>query len=119
MTSTYAKFIKNKGFAKHFEKEYRNLVLSEIVCALMENDHVSVRKLAKSSGLTPSFIQNLRSGKQKDLKLSNLLSLSDNLGYELVLKNRANKEEISLANLASRNERVTQGSLNKHHQHNG
>jgi hypothetical protein len=75
-----------------------------------------VRKLAKSSGLTPSFIQNLRSGKQKDLKLSNLLSLSDNLGYELVLKNRANKEEISLANLANHPERTTKRRLNKHHQ---
>jgi transcriptional regulator with XRE-family HTH domain len=100
MTSTYAKLIKNKEFAKHFEIEYQNLVLSEMICALMENDHVSVRKLAKDSGLAPSFIQNLRSGKQKDLKLSNLLSLSENLGYELILKNKENKKEIPLRELS-------------------
>ena len=43
--STYDKFIKtlsNKE-KKEFEQEYKNLLLSELVLALMEKDAISVR----------------------------------------------------------------------------
>ena len=43
-------------------------LLSEIINALMENDNKSVRALAKEVGFSPTVIQNLRSGKQEDVK---------------------------------------------------
>lgn len=46
----------------------------------------SVRKLAEEANISPSVIQDLRTGKQHDIKLSNLLKIVHALGYELILE---------------------------------
>ena len=53
----------------------------------MENDHKSVRGLAKKAGLSPTVIQDIRSGKQKDMKVKNFLHVTHACGYEVVLDN--------------------------------
>lgn len=39
---------------------------------IMDGDDVSIRNLAKEANISKSVIQNLRSGKQNDIKVSNL-----------------------------------------------
>lgn len=63
--STYERLIhKDPEFKKYLEKQYREFILSEILLAFMEEDHISIRKLAKEACVSPSLIQDLRSGKR-------------------------------------------------------
>ncbi len=84
--STYDRLMQDKSFKKEFEKEYDDLLLSELVLAVMENDKISVRKLAKASNLSPTVIQKIRSGQQKDIKVGNFISIMQECGYALVLE---------------------------------
>ncbi len=69
--STFEREMKNAKFKKAFDKSYKEFLLSELLIAIMENDEISVRDLAKEAGLSPTIIQKIRSGKQDDLKISN------------------------------------------------
>jgi DNA-binding Xre family transcriptional regulator len=84
--STFEREMKNVPFRKKFEKEYKEFLLSEIISSLMENDGKSVRKLAKEVGLSPTVIQNLRSGQQDDVKLRNFINISRACGYHVILE---------------------------------
>jgi len=83
--STFEKEMENASFRRKFQKEYKEFLLSELIAALMEGDKKSVRKLAEDVGLSPTVIQNLRSGKQEDIKLSNFINISQACGYHLTL----------------------------------
>lgn len=50
-----------------FEEEYKDFVLSELVLAIMAQDEISVRELAKVAGLSPTVVQAMRSGQKKTL----------------------------------------------------
>ena len=52
----------------------------------MEEDHVSVRKLAKAAGISPSIIQDIRSGKKENLTLKSFSNIAAALGYGIVLE---------------------------------
>lgn len=54
--------------------------------SIMEGDDVSIRDLAKEANISKSVIQNLRSGKQYDIKVSNLIKIAHAFGYEVVLE---------------------------------
>jgi hypothetical protein len=84
--STYDRIMQDSKRKAAFEKGYRELVLSELVLALMEKDEKSVRALAREVGLSPTVIQNIRSGKQKDIKLENFKNIVKACGYDLVLE---------------------------------
>lgn len=92
--STFEKEMQKPAFRKKFEKEYKEFLLSELIIALMDNDKKSVRKLAKEVGLSPTVIQNIRSGKQDDIKLRNFINISHACGYHLILQK--GKKRISL-----------------------
>ena len=92
--TTFDKWLSDPQVKKHFDKGYKNFVLSELILALMENDGRSVRQLAKEVGLSPTVIQNLRSGKQEDMKIRNFISIAHACGFHLVLKNK--KEQIPI-----------------------
>jgi len=49
--STYDEFVESlsEKEKKEFEQEYRELVLSELLIALMEEDNISVKKLVKEA----------------------------------------------------------------------
>lgn len=84
--STFEREMQNAGFRKSFEKEYNELLLSELLLAVMENDKISVRNLAKAANLSPTVIQKIRSGQQKDIKVGNFISIMQECGYNLVLE---------------------------------
>lgn len=84
--STFEREMQNPEFRETFEKEYNELLLSELLCAVMEEDEISVRRLAKAANLSPSVIQKIRKGQQKDVKVGNFISIMQECGYNLILE---------------------------------
>jgi len=88
-TSTYERLIhEDAEFENDLKKRYREFVLSELLLALMEEDHLSIRKLAKEAGVSPSLIQDLRSGKKDNLTFKSFSNIVEALGYDIVLEKR-------------------------------
>jgi transcriptional regulator with XRE-family HTH domain len=83
-----------------YKKGYQEFLLSELVIAAMEEDDVSVRKLAKAAGISPTIVQEIRAGKRKHVSLQSFFKILDALGYSFILerpgKNRAKAERITL-----------------------
>lgn len=92
--STYERKMKNPKFKKAYEKSYKELLFSELMISIMDGDDKSVRKLAKEAGISPSVIQDIRSGKQHDIKVSNLIKIAHAFGYEVILEK--GKERLTL-----------------------
>lgn len=84
--TTFEREMKNAKFKKAFDESYKELVLSELLVTAMEEDNKSVRELAKEVHLSPTLIQNIRSGKQDDLKFKNFISIFHACGYDVVLE---------------------------------
>lgn len=92
--STYQKEMQDPKFRKIFEREYAELLLSELILAMMEEDKVSVRKLAKEVGIALSVLQSVRSGKHSNMTLKNFIKLITALGGEVTI--RRGKEYIPI-----------------------
>jgi len=92
--STFEREMKNAKFKKTFDKSYKEFLLSELLIAMMDEDEVSVRDLAKEVGLSPTIIQKIRSGKQDDLKISNFVSIAHACGYKVILEKNDDRFEI-------------------------
>lgn len=90
--STYERKMQDKKFRKAYEKSYKELLFSELLISIMNDDHKSVRALAKEADLSPSVIQDIRSGRQQDIKTSNLIKIAHAFGYEVIL--RKEKEDV-------------------------
>jgi DNA-binding Xre family transcriptional regulator len=84
--STFERKMKNPKFKKAFEEGYKKLLFSELMLSIMKDDDMSIRTLAKEAGLAKSVIQNLRSGQQHDIKVSNLIKIAHAFGYEVILQ---------------------------------
>ena len=65
---------------KEFFEEYRELLLSELLLAAMEQDEISVRKLAKLAGVSPTIVQAMRSGTKKDFSMKSFFKILKGLG---------------------------------------
>jgi hypothetical protein len=85
-TSTVARWMQKPGFKAAVAKERKELILPELVLAIMAKDTKSVRELADELGLSKTVIQNIRSGEQSDMKLSNFVKLTHAYGFDLVLE---------------------------------
>lgn len=84
--SLYEREMENPQFRRFFEEDYKKLVLSELILAMMAEDHISVRKLAKEVGIAPSVVQSVRSGKHSNMTLKNFIKLITALGGEVTIK---------------------------------
>ena len=104
--STFEREMKDARFKKIFDKSYKEFLLSELLIAIMDEDEKSVRNLATEVGLSPTIIQNIRSGKQDDLKISNFVSIAHACGYKVILEKNDERFEIE-----------DKKSKNKHHLH--
>ena len=71
---------------KQFDKEHREFLISEMIIAAMECDHISVRKLAELAGISPTIIQGIRSGKRKNITVKTFSRLLNVLGFSLVIE---------------------------------
>lgn len=83
--SVFQQWIDDPGFEKELDEEFKEFSLSELLLAIMDEDQKSVRKLAEMAGVSPSSVQDLRSGKAKDVKLKNFLNIIDACGYGIQL----------------------------------
>jgi DNA-binding Xre family transcriptional regulator len=90
-TSTVGRWLQEPGFKAAVAKEQKELMLSELVLAIMAEDSKSVRELANELGLSKTVIQSLRSGEQSDMKLSNFVKLTHAYGYDLVLEKKGQR----------------------------
>ncbi len=81
--STFDQFMQDPVQREKFEKEYNKFLLSEFLLEAMEENNISVRKLAEKSGVAPSIIQNIRSEKVSNVTFNTLISLATSLGYRL------------------------------------
>jgi lambda repressor-like predicted transcriptional regulator len=95
VTATFDKWMKDPKIKKDYKKRYNEFILSEFILAAMEEDNTSVRVLAKKAGISPTVVQNIRSGKQKDMKIGNFVNVVQACGYNLVLEK--GKERIPLS----------------------
>lgn len=84
--TTFERKMKNPKFKKAFEEGYKKLLFSELMISIMKDDDVSIRDLAKEANISKSVIQNLRSGKQQDIKVSNLIKIAHAFGYVIILE---------------------------------
>ena len=92
--STFERKMQDKQFKQVYEQSYKELLFSELLISIMDADDKSVRGLAEEAQLSPSVIQDLRSGKQNDIKVSNLINIAKAFGYEVILQK--GKEKLAL-----------------------
>jgi len=93
--STVEKFFEDKEQKRIFEEEHKEFLLSELIIALMEQDDISVRKLAGAARVSPTVIQALRSGKKNNVTLATIACIACALGYTafLTLKKKGEKQK--------------------------
>ena len=70
-------------FKDEFEKGYNEFLISEFMIEKMEEENISVRELAKEAKVSPTTIQNLRSGNAESVKYKTLSNIMQKLGYAL------------------------------------
>lgn len=83
--SAYEREMQDPKFKAAFEKEYQEFALQELLLSMSQGDEKSVRILAKEAGLHPNAIQNLRSGKTNDIKLTSFLRIAKAYGFSVEL----------------------------------
>lgn len=71
---------------KQYEKERKDFLISEMILAAMEHDHISVRELAKMAGVSPTIIQGIRSGTKKNVTVKTFSKILNVLGYSLIIE---------------------------------
>ena len=83
--TTYEEFVENPENKKMIEEEYQELLLKELFLKMQEDRKSTVRKTAKDVGLSPRIIQALKTGKQKNIRLTNFNKISHSFGYHIEL----------------------------------
>lgn len=83
--STYEEMILNPKVKKDLDTGYKELVISELVLALMQEDHVSVRMLAKQAGLSPTTIQELKT-KNKLPNMKTFFKIMDHFNLKVTIQ---------------------------------
>lgn len=84
--STYDRIMRDRKRKERFAQRYAEFLLSEIVLGLMEQEKISIRELAREVGVSPSVIQDIRSGKRKNITVKNLVGIASALGAKVVIQ---------------------------------
>ncbi len=81
---------------KVYDAEYKDLLLSEMILAAMEEDNISVRRLAMLAGVSPTVIQSMRSGIKKDFNMGSFFKILKGLGYTILIERNGNQIPLDL-----------------------
>ena len=81
--STFERMMEDSQWKADFDKGYEEFLLSEFICEQMDLSGVSVRELAKKANVSPTTIQNMRSGNADNVRLKTLMSVIHELGFKL------------------------------------
>lgn len=92
--STFDRMMQSPDFKAKLAAGYQEFLLSELLISIMENDHISIAQLAEEVNIPPAIIQDICSGQQKDMNISNFLQIVQSCGYRLILEK--GEERISL-----------------------
>jgi Zn-dependent peptidase ImmA (M78 family) len=93
MKTTFDQCVNNDPKEKRiFEKEYNEFLLSEFVLEKMEEEHVSIRTLAKRAGVSPAVIQKIRSRNAEKINYRTFSSVLNSLGYRINIEKIIYKE---------------------------
>ena len=84
--STFDRLMNDPERKKQFDEGYKEFLLSELLLSIMEEDEISVRALAKEAGVSPTVIQDIRSGKKDNITLKKFSDIMKSLGYKLYVK---------------------------------
>jgi len=80
METTFDKYINSNPKRKaKFDKEYNEFLLSEFVLEKMESENLSVRKLAKKAGVSPTIIQKIRSKNAERINFRTFTNVLQNI----------------------------------------
>lgn len=86
--STFDRLMKDPKRKSRFYKGYKAFLLSELLCEIMEENNISVRQLASKAGISPTVIQDIRSGKKTNATLNSISSIFSSMGYQLIAKKK-------------------------------
>ena len=81
--TTYERLMQDPEYKSEFDKGYNDFLISEFMIEKMEEEQITVRKLAKKANVSPTTIQHLRSGNAKSVKFETLTNVLQKLGYTL------------------------------------
>ncbi|MBN2159248.1 MAG: helix-turn-helix transcriptional regulator [Spirochaetes bacterium] len=81
--STFDRIMKDPKRRERFEKGYNQYLVNEFLLEAMEENNISVRKLAGKAGVSPAIIQRIRSGNSSNITLKKLNALAAVLGYRI------------------------------------
>ncbi|MBW8308071.1 MAG: helix-turn-helix transcriptional regulator [Candidatus Paracaedibacteraceae bacterium] len=93
--STFEIEMQNEEFAKGFEEGYKDFLLSDMIIGIMNENKKTVRGLSEETGLSPSIIQRMRSGKQKGININNLIAIARACGYHIDMYNEKRRMNIA------------------------
>jgi len=91
--TTFDQYMQDPKRKQKFDKEYGKFLLKEFLLEAMDENHMSVRKLAEESGVSTSIIQNIRAEKNANITFNTLYTLITTLGYRLVIEKVNNKRK--------------------------
>jgi DNA-binding Xre family transcriptional regulator len=91
--SAFDRVMKEPKRRRKFESKYRSFLLSEVIHGLMEQEGKSIRALAREVGISPTVIQDIRSGERTNVTLRNLLRIVSALGGQVAVR-RGNEEMV-------------------------
>ena len=84
--TTFDRIMKDKKRKAQFDKGYQEFLISELLIDAMESEKKTVRALAKESGISAAMIQNLRSGKSRNVSLKTLFPILNALHYKITFE---------------------------------
>lgn len=87
---------------KEYETELKDFIISELVLAAMEEDSISVRKLAKLAGVSPTIVQEMRSGVKKSFNTDSFFKVLKGLGYNLFLERNGHVTPLGISHLSKK-----------------
>lgn len=96
--STYDKYVEamSPERRRKFEEGYREFLISEMLIAIMEQDGVSVRELAKEAGVSPTVVQGIRSGTRENVTFNSVLKILKALGCRVKVEKEENDFSVSV-----------------------
>ena len=99
--STHDKFIESMTVKqkKEYEKELKDFIISELILAAMEEDNISVRKLAQLAGVSPTIVQEMRTGTKKSFNTDTFFKVLKELGYNVFLERNGHVTPLGISHM--------------------
>ena len=92
--STFDHEMEDPKFRISVEREEAALEVSEFMAREMAQQDLSVRRLSARSGISPTVIQGIKTGKRKNIEYTTLRPLVSALGFRITFKKLAVRERL-------------------------